>query len=96
MCIYLVCFNLKFLILFHVFSLRLDVSFGEISEHIQLDEELQHCLQKLHHHLQFRVWKLGVVSEQFLHFQKCPDLQLFSLRVACRIVVSLGDRVARN
>ena len=72
MCINLVCFNLKFLILFHVFSLRLDVSFGEISEHIQLDEELQHCLQKLHHHLQFRVWKLGVVSEQFLHFQKCP------------------------
>ena len=56
MCINLVCFNLKFLILFHVFSLRLDVSFGEISEHIQLDEELQHCLQKLHHHLQFRVW----------------------------------------
>ena len=38
MCIYLVCFNLKFLIWFHVFTLRLDVSFGEISE---LDEMLQ-------------------------------------------------------
>ena len=41
----------------------------EISEHIQLDEELQLCLQNLHRQLQFRVWKLEVVSEQFLHLQ---------------------------
>ena len=66
---FFVCFNLTFFIFVACIFTLVGCGIREISEHIHLDEELQLCLQNLHRHLQFRVWKLGVVSEQFLHLQ---------------------------